>query len=118
MIMKRGDVVLVHYPFTAGTGSKLRPALVVQCDHNNQRLTNVILAAITSTTHRSGEPTQLLIEVASLAGKHSGLIKDSVVTCENLATVAQSRVTRRLGSLPDDVMTRINDCLKASIAIP
>ena len=49
MTMKRGDVVIVHYPFASGIGSKLRPALVVQCDHNNQRLTNVILAAMTVT---------------------------------------------------------------------
>jgi hypothetical protein len=41
----------------------------VQCDRNNQRLTNVILAAITTTIHRSGEPTQLLFEVAMPAGQ-------------------------------------------------
>ena len=27
--MKRGDVVLMDYPFSDGTGSKVRPALVV-----------------------------------------------------------------------------------------
>ena len=51
MTLKRGDVVIVHYPFSSGTGTKLRPALVVQCDRNNRRLTNVILTAITTTTH-------------------------------------------------------------------
>jgi mRNA interferase MazF len=117
MSMKRGDVVLVHYPFSSGTGAKLRPALVVQNDRNNQRLTNVIVAAITSTTHRSGEPTQFLIEVTSAAGTQSGLVKDSVVTCENLATVEQNRVSRVIGSLPDEAMTLINECLKASLEI-
>lgn len=118
MTMKRGDVVLVHYPFASGVGSKLRPALVVQCDRNNRRLTNVILAAVTSTTHRSGEPTQLLIEVGTPAGQQSGLVKDSVVTCENLVTVDRTRVTRSIGSLPDDVMAQVNECLKASLEIP
>ena len=28
-LMKRGDVVLMDYPFSDGTGSKVRPALVV-----------------------------------------------------------------------------------------
>ena len=116
--MTRGDVVLVRYPFSSGTGSKLRPALVVQCDRNNQRLTNVILAAITSTTHRSGASTQLLIEAATPAGRQSGLIKDSVVTCENLVTVTQNRVPRGIGSLPVDMMAQINACLKSSLAIP
>ena len=118
MIMKRGEVVLVHYPFASGTGSKLRPALIVQNDQNNQRMTNVIVAAITSTTHRSGEATQRFIEVATPAGQQSGLVKDSVVTCENLATITQGRVTRVIGSLPDDVMAEINECLKASLELP
>jgi mRNA interferase MazF len=81
--LKRGGVVVVRYPFSSATGSKSRPALVVQCDRNNQRLTNVILAAITTTIHRSGEPTQLLIAAAKPAGQQSGLVQDSVVTCEN-----------------------------------
>lgn len=116
--MKRGNVFLVNFPFSSGSGSKLRPALVVQCDHNNQRLSNVSVAAITSVTHRSGEPTQLLIEVATSAGSQSGLVNDSVITCENLATVAENRVTRTIGSLPDHEMTQINECLKSSLGIP
>ena len=95
----------------------MRPALVVQSDHNNQRLSNVIVAAITTTRHRSGEPTQLLIETATAAGQQSGLVKDSVVTCENLATVDKGIVLRKIGSLPDDVMDQVNDCLKASLGI-
>ncbi|MEI8376746.1 MAG: type II toxin-antitoxin system PemK/MazF family toxin, partial [Planctomycetota bacterium] len=43
--------------------------------------------------------------------------KDSVVTCKNLVTVAQDRVTRTIGPLPDDLLAQINDCLKASLAI-
>lgn len=115
--MQRGDVVLVHFPFSSGAGSKLRPALVVQSDPNNQRLTNVIVAAITTTTHRSGEPTQLLIDVSTPAGQQSGLLKDSVVTCENLATVDQGRVTRKIGTLPTNAMQRISDCLRAALGI-
>jgi mRNA-degrading endonuclease toxin of MazEF toxin-antitoxin module len=49
-------VLLVHFPFTSASGVKVRPALVVQNDRNNHRLTNVIVAAVTTTTHRSGEP--------------------------------------------------------------
>ncbi len=38
--MKRGDVVLLDYPYADGSGSKVRPALIVQNDGDNQRLTN------------------------------------------------------------------------------
>lgn len=117
MTFQRGDVVLVHYPYTSGTGSKVRPALVVQCDRNNQRLVNLILVVITTTVHRSGEPTQYLIEVSTPAGKQSGLLRDSVVTCENIATVLIQRVTRKVGSLPANTMSKIDECLKSSLGI-
>jgi len=45
--MKRGDIVVVAFPYVAGGGGKQRPALVIQCDRNNQRLSNTIVAMIT-----------------------------------------------------------------------
>ena len=57
MNVQPGDVVLVAFPFASGIGSKRRPALVVQSDHNNRRMANTVLAAITTTTHRSHEST-------------------------------------------------------------
>ena len=58
--MKRGDVVLLDYPYTDGGGSKVRPVLIVQNDRDNQRLTNTIVALITKNVSRVHEPTQLL----------------------------------------------------------
>jgi len=58
--VKRGDVVIVDWPLNSPAGirgSKRRPALVVQNDKDNVRLTNTILAMITSVTRRSGERT-------------------------------------------------------------
>jgi mRNA-degrading endonuclease toxin of MazEF toxin-antitoxin module len=46
MIQKRGNIILVDLPFTDRSGSKIRPALMVQSDHNNARLNDVILALI------------------------------------------------------------------------
>jgi mRNA interferase MazF len=55
---RRGDIVLADLPFTDRTGSKVRPAVVVQSDRNNQRLDDVILVLITRTTIRAlTEPT-------------------------------------------------------------
>jgi mRNA-degrading endonuclease toxin of MazEF toxin-antitoxin module len=72
MMLRRGDVVTVLFPFSSGTGAKHRPALVVQCDTNNCRMANVIVAAITTTKHRNGQSTQLLVEVTSPVGQQSG----------------------------------------------
>ena len=66
MRVQRGDVVLLPIAFTTGVGGKVRPALVVQSDHNNARLNATIVAIITKTTHRATtEATQLLIDVNS-----------------------------------------------------
>jgi mRNA interferase MazF len=65
MTLSRGDVVLVDFPYSSGTGSKFRPALVIQNDADNARLTNTILVQITGTTHRALEPTQVLVEVTT-----------------------------------------------------
>jgi mRNA-degrading endonuclease toxin of MazEF toxin-antitoxin module len=118
MSVSRGDVVLVNYPFASGTASKVRPAVVVQCDRNNGRLDNTIIAQITSRTRLArNEPTQLLIEVTSPAGKVAGLLNDSAVSCENLFTVRQDAILRTIGHLTADVMARVDQCLKASLEL-
>ena len=117
MTHQRGDVLLVRFPFSSGAAAKIRPALVVQSDHNNARLANIIVAAITTTTHRSGEATQFLVEAATPAGRQAGLLHDTVLTCENLATLEQRLVLRKIGSLPADAMRQIDDCLKAALGI-
>jgi mRNA interferase MazF len=118
MNVRRGDILLASYPFASGVGGKKRPVLVVQNDRDNLRLTNTIVVQISSNTRRAHEPTHLLIEVASAAGKRSGLLGDSVVSCVNLVTIHEGRIERTIGSLPPSVMTRIDDCLKVALGLP
>jgi len=60
----RGDVILVDFPFGEGTGSKLRPAVVVQCNADNRRLGTVIVAMISKQTALVGrEPRHILIDI-------------------------------------------------------
>ncbi len=116
--MKRGDVVLLDYPYADGSGSKVRPALMAQNDRDNQRLTNTIVALITKNVSRVHEPTQLLIDVSTPEGRQSGLNQTSVVTCGNLFTVAQMKVRRIIGSLSPSTMAQIDACLRASLDLP
>lgn len=117
MTVQRGGV-LVNYPFASGTGSKTHPALVVQCDDHNRRLDNTIIAQITSRVRFARTaPTQLLIELASPAGRQSGLLHDSAVFCENLYTVRQDAIVRTIGSLPGDAMMQVNECLVSSLGL-
>jgi mRNA interferase MazF len=119
MKVQRGDVVLLPIAFTSGAGVKLRPALVVQSDHNNVRLNDTIVAIVTKTTHRATrESTQLLIDINSPDGQQSGLLHNSAVKCEHLATVSMADISRVIGRLPPAAMTQIEGCLKAALAIP
>jgi hypothetical protein len=56
MTVNRGEVALVDYPFTTG-GAKVGPALVVQNDRDNVRMTNAIDAQISGNTARVNEAT-------------------------------------------------------------
>jgi mRNA interferase MazF len=118
MNVRRGEIVLVDYPFAQGGGTKVRPALVIQNDRDNQRLLNTIVAQITSVTHRALERTQLLIQLATPAGKQSGLRQDSVVNCVNLLTLNKQKVLRVLGSLPRAAMSDVDECVKMALDLP
>ena len=60
--MKRGDVVLVDFPFTSGSVSKKRPALVVQCDRNNGRLQDTIVAIRATWLPSMSQPDMRLMK--------------------------------------------------------
>lgn len=117
MNVRCGDVVLVLYPFASGMGGSRRPALIVQNDADNVRLRNTIVAQITTNLRRVGGPTHLLIERATPEGHQAGLLHDSVVSCNNLATVYEDRIDRIIGPLPAALMSRIDECLKAALGL-
>ena len=115
MNVQRGDVVLLDYPYASGGGAKVRPALVVQNDRDNQRLTNTIVVQITSVTRRALEPTQLLVELSTAEGQQSGLRQDSVVNCVNIVTLEKGKILRRLGALPESLLQQVDGCLMAAL---
>ncbi len=118
MNVRRGDIVLLDFPYPSGVGAKLRPRLVVQNDRDNGRLTTTVVVQITTTTHRSQEPTQVLVEIGTVEGRQSGLAFDSVVNCINIVTLDRNRVKRRLGNLPVALMQMVDEALKAEFEIP
>lgn len=119
MKVMRGDIVLLNFPFSSGQGAKVRPALVVQSDRNNARLTNTIVAMITrSTQHVRHEPTQYFLDPASSEGVAAGVLHPSAIKCENLLTVEQQVIFRTIGHLTAAAMQEVNRCLLASLELP
>jgi mRNA interferase MazF len=115
--MKRGDIVLVAFPHANGTASKRRPALIVQADFYNQRISNVLLAAITGNLARARDPAHYLVEVSTAEGSQSGLNKDSLISCLNIAVLPKSAIGPTIGELPAATMLKIDLCLKAALGL-
>ncbi|NLF08768.1 MAG: type II toxin-antitoxin system PemK/MazF family toxin [Pirellulaceae bacterium] len=118
MQVNRGDVVMVDFPFGEGRGSKIRPAVVAQCDTDNRRLGTAIVVMITKQTAFVGrEPRHILIDVLTEAGRSSGLWLQSVVNCSQIATIKSDRVVRRLGCLSESLMEQVSACLREGLGL-
>ena len=99
-IYKRGDVVLMLFPHSDLRTAKTRPALVVQADNLQTGLPQVIVAMITSQMLRAQHQSRVIVQLSTLEGQQSGLLTDSVVMTDNLATVAETEIDRSIGTLP------------------
>ena len=92
--------MLALYPNSDLRTAKPRPALVVQRDHLNTGLAQVIVAMITSQMFRAGHASRVTVRQLSPEGQQSGLLTDSVVMTDNLATVLEPALGRVIGTLP------------------
>ena len=98
--VKRGDMILVLFPHSNLRTARPRPAPVVQADHLETELPQVIVAMITSRMFRANHPCRVTTILATPEGQQSGLLTDSVVMCDNLATIAETEIDRVIGTLP------------------
>jgi mRNA interferase MazF len=101
MNCRRGDVVLVLFPDSNLRTSKRRPALVVQADQLGSGLPQTIVAMITSNMTRAGHPSRVTVRFTSENAKQSGLLMDSVIMTDNLATVREAEIDRVIGTFVD-----------------
>ncbi len=92
LTVSRGDIALVLFPNSNLTSGKTRPALVVQADGLQTGLNQIIVAMITSQMSRAGHPSRVTVVLNSSDGQQSGLLTDSVVMTDNLATILMSAV--------------------------
>jgi mRNA interferase MazF len=115
MNARRGNVVRVDWPYSDRTGSKVRPAVVVQDDSYNRLITDTVLVLI-SRTHRAVGVTE--VEVDPAVETQSGLRYRSVVSCTNLLTIDQGLIVQTIGYLSAATMQRIDVCIKKALGLP
>ena len=114
-IFRRGDVVLVLFPNSDLRTARLRPALIVQADNLDTDLDQVIVAMMTSRMFRANHPSRVTVLLASQEGRDAGILSDSVVMTDNLATIRTQEIDQKIGSLP---MTSIDLALRNTLCLP
>jgi mRNA interferase MazF len=115
--MNRGDVVLADFPFQDMSGSKLRPAIVVQNDSDNDVSANTVLVMVTGNLRDSNHPAAVYIDPFDRDGIGSGLRGPSLIKCGNLATLRKNRVLQVIGKLGDTAMQKVDDGLAAALGL-
>lgn len=112
---KRGDVVLVLFPDSNLQTAKKRPALIVQADNLQTGMHQIIVGMITSNMSRANHKSRVTLRLDSADHKQTGLQLDSIIVTDNLATVQQKFIGRRLGTLPD--MSKVERALPHTFGI-
>jgi mRNA interferase MazF len=107
---KRGDVVLVPFPFTDLTTRKQRPGLVISSDAFNAANDDVVLLAITSQIPSTLGTDEFLIPQSDLAA--CGLPKPSLVRLMKVFTLHQRLVIKHRGTLPTETLTALCDAFR------
>jgi len=110
----RGDVVEVDFaPARGSEPDKVRPCVIIQNDVGNKYSPVTIVAAITGAEN---VPRKYPVDVA-VHKREGGLKKDSVVQCNLVRCVDESRIQRQLGKLSETSMEEVDKALKISLAL-
>ena len=110
----RGDVVLVLYPHSDLRTVKKRPALVLQAHQAQTDLPQKIIAMITSNLERTGA-TRIRVNKDSPQGKSMGLLTDSVIVTDNIATVLDQEIDRSIGTCA--LMSDVDQALRLVLGL-
>ena len=115
MALQRGSTILIPFPFTDLSHYKIRPALVISAQEDEQ---DVIVAFITSVIYDPLKQTDYKINKLDKFFSETGLKANSIVKCNKLATLSKNIILGRIGDLPENLMTdEIDSRLKIALSI-
>lgn len=115
---RRGDVVVVDFPFTDKAEAKVRPAVVIQNDRDNTKLRKTVIVMVTGNLRRSGDASHVLVDPTDAVGTSSGLKFPSLISCNNLFTIEQAGIIRVLGHPSDTLKQKLENSLKVTLGLP
>src|SRR5438105_13053515 len=105
--MPKGDIILIPFPFTNLSETKIRPCLVlIEADYD------VTVSFITTQSAWQDEASVLIH-----SSTENGLKKDSIVRLNKLATVDKELILGKIGKLNDKEISTIDQQLKEVLQI-
>lgn len=115
--MRRGDIYWVDLePVRGAEANKIRPAVIVSNDAANRAAQRsgrgvVTVVPVSSNTDRIF-PFQVL-----LPATECGLDEDSKAQAEQVRSVTVSRLNRRAGTVPGDLLAKLDVALRTHLAL-
>ncbi|MBX2984899.1 MAG: type II toxin-antitoxin system PemK/MazF family toxin [Bacteroidia bacterium] len=100
--MDKGDIVLINFPFTDLSGTKLRPAVVLVATS-----LDLTVCFVTTRTDRQ-EGTDVLVAPSAA----NGLKKQSLIRTSKIATLDITLAKGLLGKLAQKELSSLNNNLK------
>ena len=114
-VLRRGDVVLVPFPFTDLTAEKLRPAVITSVDPQEA---DVIIAFISSgVSLKELSETDYLLHQNNPDFARTGLKKTSTFRMRKLLTIERSKVVRRLGRVSPAIQKELDIRLRRAVGL-
>jgi mRNA interferase MazF len=106
--MNRGDVWWVNFePSIGGEIRKKRPAIIISNNASNKFLNRVQVIPITSNIDRLF-PSEAYVTVSGKKGK---------AMADQLATVSKQRLSKCIGSVPNDEMKMVVEAIKTQLEL-
>lgn len=106
--MAKGDVVLVRFPFTNLSGSKLRPAVVI----SDNSLDLTVCFITTQLQWKESTDVELAPHLSN------GLRKQSLIRTSKISTLDRSLAKGLLGQLNTNELSDLNNKLKILLGLP
>jgi mRNA interferase MazF len=113
-VLQRGDVVLVTFPFTDLTGTKVRPAVIVSA---NPQTEDMVVAFISTVIPPVLAPTDYQLDEQHREFHQTGLRFRSVFRLRRLTTLERHLIRRRLGRVSPALQAELDARLKLALAL-
>lgn len=97
-----GDVYLMNFGGQGNEQKGWRPGLVFQNNLGNQHSPNIIALPLTTSLKKANQPTHVVIPADG-----TGLVRDSMVLCENPERMSKDRLGNYLTTIPKEYMAKI-----------